>query len=480
MLTISSLIPGAILKSCVALVVLAGTATYVPDTIAQEAEPLDYFAENGFGEGVAVVQHPAGEYHEGRTYVAYQGPEEDPYVAAYDHDSGEWIGPFRAGVSDLGKGPEFADRHDSHGKPTLLIDDEGYIHIFYGGHGGEREGVGENLLGGAHAGDNKHAVSTRPLDISEWEDLDNISRFGTYNQALKMDNGDIYLFYRHGAHRSNWVYQHSTDNGRTFGEPVSFLKRLRREDIEATDSWYPWVARGERDEIIVSYDYHVCRDRYPGPHGHQGERHNLYYMVFDTSDGTWRNVEGEELTLPVDREESNAMTLVFESEEMWTFNQSSALDDRGYPHIGIVMGPDVGVRHGGPKAMRHFRWNGSEWVGGHDAGMPVSRGDIDPRSQDKVRFLLAYSDRVDGRSVGTIGWWESDNGGETFVQGDILLAIPGSGVTTSAFIHNAHPDARVIVAQTAEEGSRLRNMYLVGDSGPISRLPENWQGSGND
>lgn len=464
--------PRILFANLAALVAVSGLLAAGTNSIAQEIGGQDFFAANGFGEGVAVVQHPAGEYHEGRTYVSYQGPEEDPYVAVYDHETGEWDGPYRAGISDLGKGPEFADRHDSHGKPTLLIDDAGYIHIFYGGHGGERGGADENTLGGAHAGDNKHAVSARPLDISEWEDLDNISRFGTYNQAIKMDSGDIYLFYRHGAHRSNWVYQLSTDNGRTFGEPVSFLERLRRDDIEATDSWYPWVTRGNGDEIIVSYDYHVCRDRYPGPHGHQGERHNLYYMVFDTADNIWRNVEGDELTLPVNRAMSNDMTLVFESDEMWTFNQSSALDNRGYPHIGIVMGPDAGERHGGPKAMRHFRWNGSEWVGGHDSGMPVSRGDIDPSSQDNVRFLLAYREQIDGRAVGTIGWWESEDGGETFVQGDVLLTIRGRSVTTSAFIRNAHPEARVIVAEGAPSGSRMRNMYLVGDNGPLSRMPD--------
>ena len=174
------------------------------------------------GNPLAVVQHPAGIHHNGVTYVSYQGPLEDPYVASYNHATGEWKGPFKAGVSAMGKDP--TRRPDNHGKPTMLIDNAGYIHVFFGGHGGIPEIHGDNPLGNHHYGENKHSVSKRPLDITEWEELDTIPPFGTYNQALKMDNGDIYLFYRHGAHRSDWVYQKSSDNGRTFEPPVSFLK----------------------------------------------------------------------------------------------------------------------------------------------------------------------------------------------------------------------------------------------------------------
>ncbi|HEC44307.1 MAG TPA: hypothetical protein ENI20_15905, partial [Bacteroides sp.] len=75
---------------------------------------VDYFTNNGFG-GVPVktMQHPAGEYHKGVTYVAYQGLLEDPYVAAYDHENDQWSGPFKAGESLMGKDPEH--KIDNHG-----------------------------------------------------------------------------------------------------------------------------------------------------------------------------------------------------------------------------------------------------------------------------------------------------------------------------------------------------------------------------
>ena len=51
----------------------------------EENQTVDYFADNGFGNAVAIIQHPSGVYHKGITYVTYQGTLEDPYVASYNH-----------------------------------------------------------------------------------------------------------------------------------------------------------------------------------------------------------------------------------------------------------------------------------------------------------------------------------------------------------------------------------------------------------
>jgi hypothetical protein len=133
-------------------------------------------------------------------------------------------------------------------KSTITaVDNAGYIHVFFGGHGGLPE-QGTNAFGNTHKGRQTHIVSKRPRDISSWEVLDNVSPFGTYNQTVKMDNGDIYLFYRHGAHRSDWVYQKSTDNGRSFAPEVLVLKHLVHDgDPVIHDSWYAWFAKAPGD-----------------------------------------------------------------------------------------------------------------------------------------------------------------------------------------------------------------------------------------
>ncbi|MFP4845009.1 BNR-4 repeat-containing protein [Winogradskyella sp. PE311] len=427
---------------------------------------VDYFADNGFGNAVAIVQHPAGVYHKGVTYIAYQGPLEDPYVASYNHETKEWKGPFKAGVSVMGKDPNRKKQIDNHGKPALLIDDANYIHIAFGGHGGT-PADGDNPLGNHHYGKNLHAVSKKPLDISAWETLDNVSLFGTYSQFIKMDNGDMYLFYRHGAHRSDWVYQKSTDNGVTFSEPVSFLKHKRRTDIEAEDSWYPWVSSGNGDDIIVAFDYHICRDNRNAQdaRGHIPERHNVYYMVFDTKTGQWKNVKNEPLEMPLTKEMADEKTLVRNIPNDWTFQGITDVDPNGNPHVAVLVGPDVNARRSGPKRLQHFRWDGQQWLKSNLANLPRGNGDIEVQSSTAISIYLESETNDD---VGEISRWDSFNGGETFKKTTVFLQRDYSGFVISSLIDNPHPDARIIVGEK-KEGTDFRKMYLLGDSGPIQR-----------
>lgn len=429
-------------------------------------EMVDYFANNGFGNAVAVVQHPSGVYHKGITYIAYQGPLEDPYVASYNHTTKEWKGPFKAGVSIMGKDPNRKKRIDNHGKPSILIDDEDYIHIAFGGHGGTPE-LGENVLGNHHYGENLHAVSKSPLDISSWQTLDNISPFGTYSQFVKMDNGDMYLFYRHGAHRSNWVYQKSTDNGNTFSAPVSFLKHKRRTDIEAEDSWYPWVSKGNGDDIIVAFDYHICRDRNntQDERGHIAERHNLYYMVFNTKTGLWTNVKKEPLDMPLTKEMADKKTLIKATGTDWTFQGVAAVDPNGNPHVCITIGPDVGKERSGSKYIQHFRWDGEVWQESENSNLPSGNGDLDVKS---AKDISLYLESETNNTVGTISQWNSTNGGKSFKKGAVLLRRKNASFAISSLIDNPHPEARLIVAEKVR-GTDVRKMYLLGDNGPVKR-----------
>ena len=109
------------------------------------------------------------------TYIAYQGPHEDPYIAAYNHSTQTWQGPIHAGVSLLGHDTDPRQMHDgrvtsktlaklgtggeaaytkfaadNHGKPAIIIDDLGYIHMSFGAHGGDKslkDKLGKNPFG---------------------------------------------------------------------------------------------------------------------------------------------------------------------------------------------------------------------------------------------------------------------------------------------------------------------------------------------
>ncbi len=42
------------------------------------AADVDFFTDNGFDNAVASIQYPSAEQFNGKTYIAYQGPHEDP------------------------------------------------------------------------------------------------------------------------------------------------------------------------------------------------------------------------------------------------------------------------------------------------------------------------------------------------------------------------------------------------------------------
>lgn len=458
-----------IISICIAII---GCNTKILQTKSNVGQRVDYFTDNGFGNAVAVVQHPAGIYHKGITYVCYQGAFEDPYVASYNHNTGEWKGPFKAGISEMGKDPNRKKKIDNHGKPSIIIDDAGYIHIAFGGHGGMRK-HGKNTLGNHHYGKNQHVVSKKPLDISSWKTLNTIPPFGTYNQFVKMDNGDIYLFYRHGAHRSNWVYQKSTDNGRTYEEPVSFLKHKRRTDIGAEDSWYPWISRGDGDDLIVAFDYHLCMDgeKVKDGRGHIPGRYNVYYMVMDTKSGKWRNVKNETLTMPMTKEKADEKVLVANTGSDWTFQGVTDLDPNGNPHVCITVGKDIGERSSAPKHMRHYRWNVTEWIESVNSGLPIGNGDVEVKSVNDVSMYIAEKEI---KGAGVVRRWDSSDAGKTFKKGNVLLRREKSSFAISSLIDNAHPDAKLIVAER-EPGTDYRKMYLLGNNGPIQRIKEEAQ-----
>ncbi|NBX59087.1 MAG: hypothetical protein EBT62_01270, partial [Opitutaceae bacterium] len=93
-------------------------------SMLRAAPNVDYFSDNGYGNPVSTLQHPAAEHFKGVTYVAYSGPHEDPYVAAYVHATGQWLGPVQAGVNPMGKSPDQVDpgELDNHGRPALIVD----------------------------------------------------------------------------------------------------------------------------------------------------------------------------------------------------------------------------------------------------------------------------------------------------------------------------------------------------------------------
>ena len=419
----------------------------------------DYFTDNGFGNPLSTIHHPSGEHYKCSTYIAYQGPHEDAYVCAYNHATKKWTGPVLAGINPMGKTPDPVDNSelDNHGKPAMMVDRNGFIHLAFGAHGGNPM-LGRNAFGTSagfgHGGKLTHIVSSHPEDISSWRILENISPFGTYPQFVQMDDGDIYLFYRHGTHQSDWVYQKSSDDGLTFSRPVSVLKHKLQAKGTLHDAWYAWFAKGLGDTITTSYIYHPCS--YPG---HTKDRLNVYYMKMNGADDSWENAAGEKLTIPVTREYADRKSLIFDSGKDRCNHGTCHVDQEGNPHVMF--------RHGAGQ-VRYTRWTGSSWtqpiaaIPGEGAGQD---GDMIVESTADVRMLLLNS----GNNRNEVAWWRTSDGGRTWGKERSIFSKPGGGCEMGALIENFTTDAMVVFSEGRVPGHLYRKMVLLGKEGPVQR-----------
>jgi len=388
------------------------------------AADVDYFTDNGLDNAVASIQYPSAEQFNGKTYIAYQGPHEDPYVCLYDHTKQVWQGPVKAGVSWLGLTPDPTDHKDidNHGKPALFVDSKGYVHVVFGGHGGLPM-LGENLYGTPGSGRQIHAVTKNPEDISSWEVLDNIDPFGTYDQIVKMGNGDIYLFYRHGSHRSDWVYQKSVDDGRTFAAPVSVIKhKPQQSDPNTHDAWYAWFCEGKDDTIIVQYIYHPCLIE-----NHNKQRVNVYYMKLNCRDGSCENAAGTSLTLPVTKEAADRLTLVHNSGTTKVNHGICRVDETGTPHMFF---------RSSEGSVRYTRWLGNGWQKPTPVTVPESKGQDGDMVVESpmVIWLILKGSRVGGGTE--VCWWKTTDGGLSWNRESTLIASPDKGYGLSALVRN--------------------------------------------
>lgn len=420
--------------------------------------PRDYFTDQGFGNPLGYIQQPSAEFYNGVTYIAFQGPHEDAYVCAYDHEEERWTGPVKAGLSLMGKTPDPVDNDqvDNHGRPALVVDGGGYIHLVFGGHGGYGS-LGKNLYGRPGKGKQTHVVSKRPEDITEWEVLDNISPFGTYDQIVKMDNGDIYLFYRHGSHKSDWVYQLSRDNGRTFEPEVPVLDCKMLADSNTHTAWYAQFTKGPGNTIMGIYVYHACAGI-----GHSTLRENVYYMQMNCADGTWENASGEKLTVPVTKEHADLKTRILDSGGVLCNPGICRYDQQGNPHI---------LYRYNKKQYWYTRWLDGQWktpVKVTQSSISGQFGDMIVQSPDEIDVLI--SGNIDGGG-GEVCWWNSRNAGLTWTRGSCIMSSQTVRYCVSTLNRNYHPDAMFGLFEKDPASPHLyRKIFMWGAGGFVKRV----------
>lgn len=319
--------------------ILVAAVLSVCTSTCANAEPLS--ADKAFATiGPALVK---GDYHQyppfygtviaphavvarDTVFCAFQNTKGQPVTMAYDIKGKTWSEPVLASVFGLGK--------DAHGNPSICIDRQGHIHIFYGCHGRQM----------------RYARSTKPYDIRTWDERPTPTPRATYPQSMLMVDGSICLFYRAGGHMEPWTMRRSADDGDTWSEPERVIEmRLAPPDrlAAAYCSFHPgrggktihcfWVHKDDNAARVKGDRKHPWRPlKYKGLH-EAVYRYNMYYIVRDER-GVWRNIKGREVQLPVSKAFADEHCLVFDSGDEFTNIGRPMVDAQNRPYVSFRYG----------------------------------------------------------------------------------------------------------------------------------------------
>ncbi|MBN2248059.1 MAG: cell wall-binding repeat-containing protein [Coriobacteriia bacterium] len=374
------------------------------------------------------------------TYLAFQGPGFDPYIASYESETATWRGPTRIGTNPL--------RLDAHGAPSLYVDPAGRVHAFYG----------------AHWTPILHARQNASGPDATWQSAPSLP-VGTYPQAVPLGGSDMLVFYRGTS--GTWFATASHDGATSFGTPQAVLA--------GTANLY-WYADFRVDDGTVRAVF-TWVDQDLRSAGLEFVRRHVYYAE-RAPDGVWRAADGSTLALPITKAVADERCRIVDSRALFTNEVSVKVDAEGAPCVIYLIGSGSG-----PDA---YRWCFMRRENGIWRTSTITTTDhffdaaaLDPRPDGSfdVFAVTGDSDAVGsddgdyrGRG-GRIERWTSNDRGVTWRLAErVSPTEPGVLYSDPVLVAGASPTARLAFTDWSDDESRFfHRMFLWGDEGLVDR-----------
>lgn len=226
---------------------------------------------------------------------------------------------------------------DAHDNPVLSLDDAGHLWVFSASHGTGRPSY-------IHRSD-------KPLSI------DSFTRVATTNFSYPQPwhvpgEGFLFLHTRYGANKLMGVAGQRNLFSLTSPDGNQWTSLQALAGIERGDYQVSWL---HGSKVGTALDFH------PPPLG-LNARANIYYLETKDFGGTWSNVRGEALTLPLITEQNAALAYDSRKSDELVYLKDLNFDSAGRPVIlfltskGFESGP-----HHGPRTWKTIHWNGTTW-----------------------------------------------------------------------------------------------------------------------
>lgn len=239
-----------------------------------------------------------------QTFMVWAGPNSRPQIQSYNHISDEWSPIKDLGALDGGNTNVYKNEiigSDVHNYPTMLISNDGHIHVFVASH--------HFYL--------RHYRSPYPYSLDgkwTWENLGDVRIPGQvknlkpgYPMPIKTSSGDIFVFFRNDEDRHRTTlnkphsYIKSSDNGLTWGEVKHVIKHrlntseelaklpLLQKSIEQRDTIYMGntkympKSKNHGEKFLMSWT--KAGPKSNGTGLYDGVHDNLYFASMDIETG---------------------------------------------------------------------------------------------------------------------------------------------------------------------------------------------------
>lgn len=398
-------------------------------------------------KGIWYRNDPTTEYYAGgqatfpsniRPMAIYIASVSKTFFTFADKDSQIVVGEFNH-VTQLLSAPVVVGSYtddDAHKNGAILIDHDGYIYVFYGGHGET----------------SKVRRSSLPLDIRAWQTAVTLpgGTSVTYFQPWEVASGKIMCLSRLDGVGQEFLI--SNDQAATW-TPTTFLAN------NGTDSAYfiSVASVGSFPRTV-----HVIWNLYEGP----TMRRNFYHA--ETADGgtTWKKSDGTTLTLPI---AITAGELILNSGSEQVNTCDLQLDSTGLVRALVLQG--LGTSFVWKLIRQNSAGSWSVFTLPPAADHHFDIGSLILVSDDDWRAYLPSDPNLINQDGGEIEEWQSlDRGstwakirvltsGSTFVHNNVKSVVNGQS-DFRAFWSYGDPD----VAGLGTPKTKAVDLFMAGDS----------------